>query len=88
MTIGKRAINMARAYNIRCGMGAELDTPSERYGSALPDGQYAGRDVKPYWDGMLRNYYRRMGWDEKTGKPRRGTLERLGLDDVIKDVWP
>jgi aldehyde:ferredoxin oxidoreductase len=87
MTIGKRAINMARAYNIRCGMGAELDTPSERYGSVLPDGQYAGRDVKPHWDGMLRNYYRHMGWDEKTSKPLPETLKNLGLDFIIPHLW-
>jgi len=32
-------------------------------------------------------YYRLSGWDEKTGKPWRTTLERVGLEDEIKDIW-
>ena len=87
MKIGKRAINMARAYNIRCGIGAELDAPSERYGSVPPDGKHAGLDVTPHWDGMLRNYYRHMGWDEKTSKPLPETLKNLGLDFIIPHLW-
>lgn len=32
-------------------------------------------------------YYRLMGWDEKTGKPWRSTLNRLNLEDMAKDLW-
>jgi aldehyde:ferredoxin oxidoreductase len=36
---------------------------------------------------MVREYYQRMGWDEKTGKPLIRTLKKLGLEDVIPDLW-
>jgi aldehyde:ferredoxin oxidoreductase len=88
MTVGKRAVNMARAFNIRCGIGPELDAPSERYGSTPTDGRFVGRSIMPHLDKMLRNYYKCMGWDESTGKPLPLTLSNLGLDFVIPHLWP
>ncbi|MDD5492695.1 MAG: aldehyde ferredoxin oxidoreductase C-terminal domain-containing protein [bacterium] len=83
MIIGKRAVNLARIFNLRHGIKAELDAPSIRYGSTPLDGLVAGRGILPHWDKMLRTYYRMMGWDENTGKPLPETLINLGLDDVI-----
>jgi aldehyde:ferredoxin oxidoreductase len=83
MTIGKRAVNVARVFNLRHGIKAELDAPSLRYGSTPLDGIAAGRGVLPHWDKMLKAYYREMGWDEKTGKPLPETLKSLGLEDLI-----
>jgi aldehyde:ferredoxin oxidoreductase len=37
----------------------------------------------PHWDKMLRNYYKLMGWDEKTGKPLPQTLKDLDLDFAV-----
>jgi aldehyde:ferredoxin oxidoreductase len=86
LTIGKRAVNLARVFNIRHGVPSELDTPSIRYGSTLTDGPFAGKGIMPHLDMMLRNYYHNMGWDEKTGKPLPQTLTDLGLDFVIPDL--
>jgi aldehyde:ferredoxin oxidoreductase len=88
MAVGRRAVNLARAYNLRAGIGPELDAPSPRYGSTPHDGLAAGRGIMPHWDKMLSNYYRRMGWDEKTGKPLPETLAGLGLDFVVPQLWP
>jgi aldehyde:ferredoxin oxidoreductase len=85
--IGKRAVNLARAFNLRAGISAELDAPSERYGSDLPDGPMAGKGIMPNWDKMLRNYYNLMGWDEKTGKPLPQTLKDLDLEPVVTQLW-
>jgi aldehyde:ferredoxin oxidoreductase len=82
MTIGKRAVNLARLFNLRHGIDAKLDAPSMRYGSAPLDGKAAGRGVMPQWDRMCQIYYENMGWD-KTGQPLPETLESLGLADVI-----
>ena len=87
MIIGKRAVNLARAFNLRAGIGAELDVPSERYGSDLPDGPMAGKGIMPHWDRMLRNYYKLMGWDEKTGTPLPQTLKDLDLEPVVSQLW-
>jgi aldehyde:ferredoxin oxidoreductase len=86
MTVGRRAVNLARVYNLRAGIGAELDAPSTRYGSTLTDGIGAGRGIMPHWNKMIRNYYNIMGWDEATGVPLPKTLTDLGLDFVIPDL--
>jgi aldehyde:ferredoxin oxidoreductase len=87
MAIGRRAVNLARAFNLRAGIGAELDAPSARYGSTLTDGRAAGKGIMPHWDKMLRNYYTLMGWDANTGKPLPQTLKDLDLDFVIPQLY-
>ena len=34
--------------------------------------------------GMLKEYYKLRGWDEKTGLPTQKTLEKLGIEDLGK----
>ncbi|MEN6482579.1 MAG: aldehyde ferredoxin oxidoreductase C-terminal domain-containing protein, partial [Anaerolineaceae bacterium] len=82
-----RIVNLARAFNIRHGLTPENNMPSERLLSAPVDGAAKGRTVKPYIKGMINEYYRAMGWDEKTSKPLRSTLKELDLDFVSKDLW-
>ena len=86
MAVGRRAVNIARVYNLLAGIGPELDLPSPRYGSTPTDGIAAGRGIMPHWSGMLSNYYRKMGWDEKTGKPLPETLRSLKLDFLVGKV--
>jgi aldehyde:ferredoxin oxidoreductase len=83
MNSGRRAVNLARIFNLRCGIGAELDRPSTRYGSTPKDGVAEGKSIMTHWDDMLRNYYNLMGWDENTGKPLPETLKKLGLDSMV-----
>ncbi|MDQ1281615.1 MAG: Aldehyde ferredoxin oxidoreductase [Thermoproteota archaeon] len=85
--VGLRSVNLMRAFNIRCGITKEKDYPSERYGSTPIDGPSKGVSVKPVWDAMLKNYYSILGWDPATGKPTKKTLESLGLQNVIKDLY-
>jgi aldehyde:ferredoxin oxidoreductase len=87
MKVGRRAVNLARAYNLLAGIGGELDAPSIRYGSTLHDGVAAGKGIMPHWHEMLCNYYKLMGWDESTGKPLPATLQELGLNYVIPRLW-
>jgi aldehyde:ferredoxin oxidoreductase len=83
--ISLRCANLRRAFNIRHGLRTEDDTLSPRLLQPPPDGPSKGSliQIKP----MVREYYQRMGWDEKTGKPLRTTLKDLGLEDVISDLW-
>ena len=85
--VGLRAVNLLRAFNIRCGIKKNLDYPSERYGSTPVDGPSKGIGIKPHWDAMLKNYYSLLGWDVRTGKPLQQTLKSLGIEYVIKDIW-
>lgn len=83
--ISSRCANLRRAFNIRHGLTPEDDTFSPRLLEPPPDGPSKGSivQIKP----MVREYYQRMGWDEKTGKPLMTTLRALGLEDVISDLW-
>lgn len=86
MQMGVRAVNTARAFNIRHGIDPKLDRPSLRYGSTPLDGVAAGKGIMPHFDGMLLNYYRLMGWNEQ-GVPLPETLKELSLDRLVTDLW-
>lgn len=81
-----RVVNLLRAFNIRHGIGPELEKPSQRYGSTPMDGPMVGRSVLGIWDETLERYYQKMGWDRQTGKPMPETLRSLGLESVIRDL--
>jgi len=87
MQIGRRTIALLRSFNIRHGHTRDDDRPSPRYGSTPVDGPMEGKTLTSGWDDMLDNYYRIMGWDEKTSKPLPKTLRNLGLEYVISDLW-
>lgn len=87
ITTGKRTINLMRAFDIRHGLDASSERPSTRYGSTPKDGPAAGIGIMKHIDGMVRMYRREMGWDDETGRPLPDTLRKLGLDDIIKDIW-
>ncbi len=83
--IGRRAVNLLRAFNLQVGIGKEFDRPSNRYGSTPVDGPTEGIGIMPHWDQMLDNYYERMGWSPE-GVPIRETLEKLGIGWVWEDL--
>lgn len=84
--VGLRAVNLMRIFNLRSGIGNELDRPSERYGSTPVDGPSSGTGILQHWDAMLRNYYERMGWSPETGVPLASTLEELGIGYLVRDL--
>ena len=88
LQVGLRAVNVLRAFNIRHGYKPDLEAPSPRYGSLIPDGPDQGKGIAPVIDEMLDIYYREMGWDRATGKPLPETLRKLDLADIIPDLWP
>jgi aldehyde:ferredoxin oxidoreductase len=88
LKFGERMLNLERAFAVRHGLTPEDDyNVSKRLIEGQKDGPFAGRPFAPYLRGMVNEYYRLMGWDEKTGKPWRSTLKRLGLEEIIKDMW-
>jgi aldehyde:ferredoxin oxidoreductase len=86
MEAGLRAINQLRLFNFRHGLTKEMEAPSVRYSSTPVDGPAKGMGIADHWDMIRRNYYKEMGWDPETGKPLPGTLSKLGLGDLIKDL--
>jgi aldehyde:ferredoxin oxidoreductase len=85
LRVGQRAVNLLRAFNLRHGIGPELDAPSRRYGSTPLDGPAAGVGISLHWPSMLANYYQILGWNEQ-GIPKRETLEALGIGYVADDL--
>ncbi|MBI4287670.1 MAG: hypothetical protein HY671_04465 [Chloroflexi bacterium] len=85
LTVGRRAANRLRVFNIRQGISPELDGPSSRYGSTPVNGPAKGKNVMPEWPKMLGIYYRAMGWDER-GVPLPETLRGLGLEELAADL--
>ncbi|MFC1934144.1 aldehyde ferredoxin oxidoreductase C-terminal domain-containing protein, partial [Chloroflexota bacterium] len=87
MEVGRRIVNLLRAFNIRHGHTAEMDAPSPRYGSTPVDGPSEGKNIMVHWDEMRSKYYEQMGWDSKTGKPLPDTLKRFGLEHATPELW-
>jgi len=85
MKCGERGWNLKRAINNRMGLTATNDRLPKALLEPFPDGGSAG--YVPDLEGMLSAYYQARGWDEETGKPTRGKLRALGLDDVADDLW-
>jgi aldehyde:ferredoxin oxidoreductase len=87
MLLGRRTAALFRAFDLRCGLGPELERPSPRYGSVPVDGPAKGQSVEPHWERMLDVWYEMVGYDRKTGRPKPETLRALGLDDLIPALW-
>jgi aldehyde:ferredoxin oxidoreductase len=87
MRYGRRTAALLRAFNVRCGITPELERPSKRYGSVPIDGPAKGQNVLANWERMLDVWYDTVGYDRKTGKPLPATLQELGLEHLIPDLW-
>jgi aldehyde:ferredoxin oxidoreductase len=84
---GRRIGALLRAFNVRCGLGPELERPSPRYGSTPVDGPAKGQSIAKHWDHMVDLWYEGMGYDRRTGWPKPETLEALGLEWLIPQTW-
>ncbi|MFH1609474.1 MAG: aldehyde ferredoxin oxidoreductase C-terminal domain-containing protein [Candidatus Bipolaricaulota bacterium] len=87
MTCGRRMGALMRAFNLRCGIGPEVERPSKRYGSIPVDGPLAGVSILEHWDRMLDIWYEIVGYDRKSGRPLPETLRALDLEDVSEALW-
>ncbi len=87
IAVANRAVNLLRAFNIRHGVGLDVEIPSSWYGSVPADGPAKGRDIMAHWDYMLDAYYKHMGWDRQSGRPLPETLHNLGLVNESDDLW-
>jgi aldehyde:ferredoxin oxidoreductase len=87
MLAGRRTAALMRAFNLRCGIGPELEKPSKRYGSTPIDGPISGVSIMDNWDEMLDIWYETVGYDRKTGRPTPDTLKSLELEEIVEAVW-
>jgi aldehyde:ferredoxin oxidoreductase len=87
MRMGRRTAAILRAVLLRCGIGPETDYPSKRYGSTPVDGPGKGISIAEQWEKMLDVFYRDIGYDRKTTKPKPETLKALGAEWLDPVFW-
>jgi len=86
--IGRRRLNLMRAYNAREGLTRDHDTlPKKLFTQPLSGGRSDGIALDPAeLDTAITQYLELAGWDVETGVPRRGTLEEVGLGWVAEEL--
>lgn len=83
LQIGERATNLARAFNLREGIGAAEDRLPERIFEPLPAGPMAGVGIdRTEFERTIAELYRIKGWDPRTGEPTRARLRALDIEWV------
>lgn len=87
MMFGKRCSALLRLFNLRSGIGMDVERPSERYWSTPVDGPAAGQSAKENWEALTGTYYETVGWDKETGKPLPEMMRSLGLEYLIPEIW-
>jgi aldehyde:ferredoxin oxidoreductase len=85
---GERILNMRHAFNLREGINPLQLKVHPRiigkppYETGPLAGVTADIEAQVYWNlGFL-------DWDRITTKPSKKKLQELGLEDVVKDLWP
>lgn len=83
---GARIAALRTAFNHREGIrNIDLPVPGRLIGDPpQATGPTAGRTVE--LDAQIADYLEAMGWDVKTGVPKRETLEELGLGFVAEEL--
>lgn len=85
MQIGARLVTMKRAFNVREGIRRKDDRLPRRFThEPFPKGPSKGQTVN--LEPMLDEYYHLYGWDVTTGIPTQETFQKLGLDEIAKDL--
>ncbi|WP_290810728.1 aldehyde ferredoxin oxidoreductase family protein [Halovivax sp.] len=88
-TIGERAWNMTRLFNVREGFSREDDAMPERFTRPLESGGPADGNAidDAQFETMLDDYYEARGWTDE-GVPTAETLERLEIDSLAPSDRP
>ena len=89
LAVGHRVLTLERIFNMKHGLTAEDDINiSSRLTDPAPAdaGPAAGKSIKPYLEGWVRDYYVELGWDRKTGTPTKTTIKKLGLEEFMSLV--
>lgn len=88
MLIGERKATMEHIFDLLHGRTpeTELEDVGPRFLEPVPDGPRKGAAIKPHLEQLLRDYYRVAGWSFATGRPLPGTLRRLGLEEIAREL--
>jgi aldehyde:ferredoxin oxidoreductase len=80
LKVGERHANMARVFNLREGLTAQNDTLPDRFFQPMEGGTLKGKKIdREEFIKAKETYYGMMGWDPKTGTPKKEKLAELDL---------
>ena len=82
LNMGKRIVTLKRMLNIRRGITSADDKLPSILLKPLQEGGTEGN--VPDIDVLLKGAYAELGWDSKTGRPTRETLDKLGLPSAVE----
>ncbi|MGC8810433.1 MAG: aldehyde ferredoxin oxidoreductase family protein [bacterium] len=90
MKVGERAINMARAFNVREGFSKKDDNLPERFFQPLEgEGPLKGFKIdRQAFQEALDLYYGMMNWDKEKASPTRAKLVELDIEWVWDSLPP
>ena len=82
---GARIQTLRQSFNVREGIRAsDIQLPGRLLGKPpLTEGPLS--DVTIDVDKLRQEYFQSMGWDPDNGQPQPKTLEKLGLNQLVKD---
>ena len=81
--VGRRVVNLEKAFNSRLGRRREDDTLCHRWlHEEVGEGPGKGFSAHHYLEPLKEEYYARHGWDPATGLQTRQCLEALDMAEV------
>ncbi|HEU4340260.1 MAG TPA: aldehyde ferredoxin oxidoreductase N-terminal domain-containing protein [Candidatus Binatia bacterium] len=83
---GHRSMILQSLFGTQRGWIADFDWQDvgARFLEPIPDGKYKGFTIAKWLPDLVHEYYRLSGRHEKTGRPFRDTLVRLGLEEFME----
>jgi aldehyde:ferredoxin oxidoreductase len=86
--VAERIANIRHAFNLREGIIEKNWSVHPRILGIPPqeEGPLAG--VTADLEGQVTENLKKLDWDLETTKPSKKKLEELGLNDIIKDIYP
>jgi len=87
--IGEKIVTVEKGINVLHGNFRRKDDypPQRFFNEKVKSGPLKGEVLdKKMWDAMLDQYYDLHKWNKTTSLPKRDTLEKLGLIEVLKEL--
>jgi aldehyde:ferredoxin oxidoreductase len=87
LEIGEKVHNLAKIFNVRhADFGRKDDYPPERLLKEPTTGSQSGLRLDEIkWSDLLDEYYDLHGWNRGNGFPKRETLAKLGLLELVSE---
>jgi len=87
LVIGERIETLRQSFNVREGIKpADFKLSGRAIGvPPLDAGPHKGVTLDV--DTMKKHFFDAFAWDLQTGKPSKERLEKLGLNEVVKDIY-